>query len=261
MPRQRLQAEDVVSAVFEHLVVVAGPSGAGKSTFVKQLALGQLDRQIRARLPGGSEKWVQLKTSGFEFWFPLFIRSGKKTKIRGATLHYNIVRQKRGGRDFRQDPALKILELSNSLTIVNLQIPPKRVIDQLHYREVDEPLQTRRLRRRLSSLSAYILRSLLMATTRALPRIIVRFGILRRFYQAWSAMERQRKIPDVDKLSVIETKIGNYSRPGWLEEVQSKWQEYIGWLENRGIRIEQVFLVSDPNAPIGTKIRWQVVGR
>jgi hypothetical protein len=243
-----------------HLVVVAGHSGSGKSTFVEKLAAADLPREIMARLPFGAEKWIQLKTAGADFWFPLVIESAKRKAIPGAVFHYNIVRRKLVDFDYHSDRALEVMKLAKRITVVNIRPSSEQIVSQLVYREVEAPTKRKRFIGKLLRRGAELARPALMLLVRVFREaLIVRYKLLHGVYRLWDKLNPPSV--NVNRSGNVSPKIDHYQRSGWLEETFQLWQDYLQTLAQDGMPVEQIYLEPDPKAKIGEDYRWRLASQ
>lgn len=232
-----------------HLVVVTGASGAGKSTFLKVLASGKMQAEVKAMLPLRAETWIQYAAGQHQRWLPELAKLDARDTIPGLVLHYDIRRGlKTGGYQF--DPSLRLLQFADAVTVVHLKPPPERLASQLTYCETVERPKPAVLGK-LIWRAANLIRSVLLGIKQIiLPRHVFTFMRWRPLSRTWERINRQAgKSP--------WSKLAQYSQPNWLDKLYERWEAYIGSLARDGFAIEQIYLQPDLDGQIGKVFRWQ----
>jgi hypothetical protein len=115
-----------------HLVVVAGPSGAGKTTFINHLTTEQLPKEIAERFPP-TEKWVHVEDRDVRehgFSFLTLAAKRERVEIPDVVLHYKLTKT-----IYHDDPALNVLKIAKTITVVTLRPRVERLISQLIHRD------------------------------------------------------------------------------------------------------------------------------
>jgi len=227
------------------LLIVAGASGAGKSTFLKLLASGELQEEIKAVLPCRAETWVQISAKHFTGWLEGMKGCEEREAIPGLVLHYDLSRGfKRGG--YTLDPVLRLIDFAESITIVNLRPEPKQLLRQLATHSAAKPRGfAAQFGRRLRNGA----RSLLFVVKRSLPSKVT--GRLKGL-----PISVRRTLGHMSKQPKTNLKVTLYHQAGWLDGLFENWAAYVKAIE--GARsVQQVDLEPDPNGQVGQGFRWQ----
>jgi hypothetical protein len=111
-----------------HVIVVAGPSGAGKNAFIVQLMSGEMQHDVLAALRLRPKEAMLVAELDHALWLPdLHDTPDDRTPV----MHYDMTHTGLAFSDgFERDPALQILRLAETTTIVNLRPPRRRLIRQ-----------------------------------------------------------------------------------------------------------------------------------
>ena len=232
-------------AEIRDLIVVAGPSGAGKSTFLAKLAAGELPSEISAWLPP-AQKGPQLEKNEHECWLPYLKEISARAQIPGVVLHYKLAL-----RDFDKDPALQILNMAETITIVNLKQSVERLVKQLVHRESRIWAGNSKMLQTLSwGVSRFVWSSMhwisesIPSARRSLSAPLILRG--------WNAMKAKRKKIPLGKLR-------RYGQSGYIDNVYGAWQAHLRTRVEQGALIKQIYLAADPAAEVGKIFRWREV--
>ena len=225
-----------------HVIVVAGPSGAGKNAFITQLMWGQMQADVLAALQLRPREAELIAELDHALWMPnlLDFPAGRTPVMHYEMTHTGLAYSN----GFERDPALQILRMAETATIVNLRPPRDRLIRQWG----GAHLQTRtvwqvRLRYVLDPLARAIHR-----TIRKVPRNVRRPRFLWRAVTRWS---KRQPIPHRPVASL-------YLRRDGLTGLYRSWDAFVrqaeGWTQLRQIDVQP-----DPASSIGTQAaRWKI---
>jgi energy-coupling factor transporter ATP-binding protein EcfA2 len=233
---------------YNELILVAGPSGAGKSTFIRQLLAGQLSEETTLLLPPGARSALHLKGDGLVS--SLAVEPAPEMR-RLAIVDYDMTHRElmKQGYDFHADPKLlRLIELTDSVTVVTLKVPIDRLTKQLTHREgrLTNPAMAE-----LSIRLGYALRLSAHAVSRALPTAVLnRFRRVRSIPRVWNKRLASRSGDQLAKLQ-------HYRSAGWLDDLYNRWQSSLAALGREGIDFSQVWLEPDPNSPLGGRVSWK----
>lgn len=208
----------------DQMLVVAGASGVGKSTFMERLADGALEPSIAGHLPPDAPAWPLIGPRHHPEWLPQMrerARDGHRTA--GAVLHMDTTGLHETPHEFA--PAMQIVDLAQSVFVVEVRAPSHRVMTQFLDRECAWAFQNNR---------------------EALPQV----EALRRAF--WDATGTP-----MDKLVISSAALGlgmqerfarrlaNYRDPRWLADIETRWQRVL----HRACRGRQVTVLTVDSAP------------
>ena len=206
------------------LIIIAGVSGSGKSTLLKDIKSGRLTRALA--LPVGVERWPVV---GSSHCIP---PSGAP----GFILHYDM--NGRGiwrGADFKDDPALSLIERANTITVINLRPSLGLLVKQLTDRELVRLEEQQRDRGRLIwRLTAPAVRIASLVLPRRTAKAI------------------RRRTPFRYSEERLLNKLRVYQEPGWLDDIYARWAQYVTSVSSAGGSVRQIFLERD----VGTTV-WK----
>jgi hypothetical protein len=251
-----------------HLIIVAGVSGAGKSTFLRQLAKMQLPDSIRAQLPPGAEKWLQLEF-GAKLWLPIILQLADKREIPGLVLHYDLTRERLLYGGYHRDNASSLLKTARNITVINLQLPLERLAMRLWARSNEKPLGWKNTRagrlllrsgifERLLVRAAELISSTPLRVARALPNSLFReFTVLGILYPLWRSLNHARRwVSSNKKQRYFQVLLAGVEKGGSVDDVYQRWQEYLLSVEGHPT-IQQLFLVPDSSTMVGDLNSWR----
>ena len=250
--QHNVSAPNPSSLGIEHLLVVAAPSGAGKSTFVHLMVSAQLSPDVRACLPPDVENWRQVKGGEHYLWLAAVTQESAQTGIRGVVLDYDMTRGVVLKADYADDPALKLLKLGRTITIVNLRPPLERIISQLAYREVGANTTHNIGLQKLTWRATYMARSAVLAVAGVLP------GSLFNRLKQMPGLSGARNALNVPRAKNLSAKLKHYEQSGWLDELYVRWQLYLRSLSEKGVTVHQLFLEPDTSTPEGEAYFWRL---
>jgi hypothetical protein len=226
-----------------HVIVVAGPSGAGKNAFITQLMWGQMQADVLAALQLRPREAELIAELDHALWMPNVLDFPEG---RTPVMHYEMTHTGLAFNDgFERDPALQILRMAETATIVNLRPPRDRLIRQWGAAH----LQTRtvsqvRLRYALGAFARAIHR-----TIRKVPRHARRPRFLWRKATRWS---KRQLIPHRPVGSL-------YLQRDGLASLYRSWDAFVRQAE-WWTQLRQIDVQPDPDSPIGTQAaRWKIV--
>lgn len=199
------------------LVIVAGISGSGKSTFLKQIKSGRLPEGLV--LPDGAQDWPVVGSSR-----PVFPQGAP-----GIILHYDMNgRNLWDGADYREDPALALVNRASAITVINLRPSPRRIISQLTNREsVKFEKQKREQGRLVWRLAA----PAIQAADHILPTRLMK--------------AIHRRTPFRNAPARLQKKLRVYEQPGWLDDLYARWGDYLNSIAQTGKPVQQIFIEPD----------------
>ena len=227
------------------VIVVAGPSGAGKNAFITQLMWGQMQADVLAALQLRPREAELIAELDHALWMPNVLDFPEG---RTPVMHYEMTHTGLAFSDgFERDPALQILRMAETATIVNLRPLRDRLIRQWGAAH----LETRtvwqvRLRYTIDAIAREIHR-----TIRKVPRNARR---PRFFWRALTRWSKRQQIPHRPVGSL-------YLQRDGLASLYRSWDAFVTqaelWTELRHVDVQP-----DPNSPIGTQAaRWKIVQR
>ncbi len=119
----------------DHLTIVAGPTSSGKSTFIDQLVESP-DLRVRAGVP---EK-IDAVTSAGKY------RQLPTGPLGHVVFHYDTLRPfDRSLRTYQRDPAMSLVAAARNVTVLTLDPPRERLVDQIVTANPDASQRHRRL--------------------------------------------------------------------------------------------------------------------
>lgn len=254
LPTKKSDTKKSALPRIRHLLIVTGASGAGKSTFLRALASGNMQADIRAMLPPHAETWTQRSAGESVSWLAETAELHNHEAIPGVVLHYDMLRGLKKG-DYHLDPALRLFHQADVVTIVNLRPPPERLARQLAYHTAVQravkgkspPTRLRKLLWRIADRS----RSTLLFIAKAIPpRLLSRFRKLPLVAPAWNKLIREANRSSTKEYT-------HYDRPGWLDELYEAWAAYLRSATPGGMTINQIYLQPHPDSRVGKDFRWQ----
>ncbi|HKP22735.1 MAG TPA: hypothetical protein VJV39_02635 [Dongiaceae bacterium] len=225
-----------------HVIVVAGPSGAGKNALIEQLMWGEMQADVLAALQLQPREAFLVAELEHALWLPSLLDTpGERT----PTMHYEMTHTGLAfGDRFEHDPALQILRMAETATIVNLRPPRDRLIRQwgAAHLKTCTVWQVR---------LAYVVAALAREIHRAIckmPRSARRPRAMWRAVVRWSVRQRVPHRP-VGAL---------YLQRDGLPRLYRSWDAFVrqagAWTQLR-----QVDIQPDPTSPIGTPaMRWKI---
>lgn len=224
-----------------HVIVVAGPSGAGKNALIEQLMWGEAQPDVLAALrlqPGEALLIAELDHAQ---WMPTLVDTPGRTPV----VHYEMTRTGLAfGEGFECDPALQVLRLAETATIVTLRPPRDRLIRQwgAAHLKVNRIWQVR-LKFALAAIGEAIHRAI-----RRTPRALRRPRFLWRATVQWS---KRQSIPHRLTGSL-------YLRRKGLARLYGSWEAFIGQAE-AWTKLRQIDMQPDPKSTIGAQpMRWRI---
>jgi hypothetical protein len=109
-------------------LIVAGASGAGKSTFLEGLYSGDLAPDLRAYLPSDADGWPLVSCSEPEQWQRFVSGDEALVPVPGIVVHHDITCSWRKHRhEPADDPFWQILHRCDRVTLVVMQLSPRRL--------------------------------------------------------------------------------------------------------------------------------------
>lgn len=226
-------------------LIVAGPSGVGKSTFLKGLYSGRLASDLRSLLPSDVHRWPMAHCSAPHQW--QWAVSGPPGP--GIVIHHDITHSWRThGQEPGRAPFWQILHRCDRVTLVVLQLPPRRLLVQWSLDRLGMHPWKVRPRRLLAILAWRVLRGvrLLRRSRRPDQPSQTRYPRRLRFLK-----RVDRKLRSLRMLPTQHFDF--YRRPANVERMMASWSNMVetktGSLPVTRIEMEPVLRVAADTGP------------
>lgn len=205
-----------------HLVIVTGPTSSGKSTLLASIRAGELDEELKARLPAEASLWEEYQCKEYDG----SVKLGESKE--GLLLHYDFMRPyKKFHHGYEEDLASKLMDLAERVTVFVIKPEREKLIQQLRRGELmGEKIESGR--------KSLYLRSALTRALHVIPAPV------RLFVKNVMIPGRRRSITDFNKILYFK-----YQETGWLEAWYDKFHGFLKCKKDAGINIHVHYIRPD----------------